>query len=277
MFPWVDGFHWSAGHLIFLGAFFSVVILIALTVTRTLKKAANMLSGGRIESIRWHADFTDLPEDAKRCRHELTGELRERFCPNAFACGECQLHPVLEAKRVALPPPPGNAVTVGGVRMPLDRFYHRAHTWARVEQDGSCTIGPDAFLDRILGEPDTLQLPDPGLRLYQSGPACELLKNGRGYRVLSPIGGTVLSTGGTGRNWWIRVRPDVHPEKAPHLLRGAEIKPWIVKEMDRIQLMVAGSDAGLTLADGGELLPELGGKYPDDLMDEVRARLLLCG
>src|SRR5689334_12190180 len=32
MFPGVDGFHWTAGHLIFLGVFFSVVIVIAGTV-----------------------------------------------------------------------------------------------------------------------------------------------------------------------------------------------------------------------------------------------------
>jgi hypothetical protein len=37
MFPGVDGFHWTAGHIIFLCLFFAVVLTIAVTVISALR------------------------------------------------------------------------------------------------------------------------------------------------------------------------------------------------------------------------------------------------
>ncbi len=36
-----------------------------------------------------------------------------------------------------------------------------------------------------------------------------------------------------------------------HLLRGAEIAPWVMREMERLQLTLAAEGAEPTLADGG--------------------------
>jgi len=34
MFPGINGFHWTVGHVIFLGAFFTVLIIIGTTLVR---------------------------------------------------------------------------------------------------------------------------------------------------------------------------------------------------------------------------------------------------
>jgi hypothetical protein len=277
MFPWIYEFQWTAGHLIFLGAFFSVLAVISTSVVRAVRRSAADLASGRVAAIRWHGDFDDLPAAAKRCRHDLTGELGGRTCPRGFACAECELHPRILERRLARCPDPARAVTVRGIELPLDRFYHRAHTWVRAEMNGSCTIGLDPFASRIIGVPDGLSLPAPGARLFANSPACAILKDGRHYPVLSPVAGTVEASGGGGTEWWIRLRPVVPPDASAHLLRGAEIGPWIIREMERIEMMAAGPGGAVSLADGGELLPELGGHFAENALDDIRAGLLMSG
>jgi len=36
MFPGIDGFHWTAGHIIFLGLFFAVVVTLLMTIASAL-------------------------------------------------------------------------------------------------------------------------------------------------------------------------------------------------------------------------------------------------
>lgn len=277
MFPWIYEFQWTPGHLIFLGAFFSVLAVISLSVARAVRASADDVANGRVPGLRWHAEFAELPAAARRCRHEFTGEVRGRACPHGFACGECDLHPRLLDRRPARRPGAARAVTVRGIELPLDRLYHRAHSWAKDEGDGLCTIGLDAFASRIIGAPDGLSVPAPGTRLRPNSPACSLTKAGRRYSVLSPVGGTVVGAGGSGTEWWIRLRPDAPPDSAVHLLRGEEVGPWITREMERIELMSGSASAGPSLADGGELLPELGGHFDAGAMDDIRAGLLMSG
>ena len=40
MFPWIDGFHWTSGHIIFLSIFFAVVLTILATIVRAVWRTA---------------------------------------------------------------------------------------------------------------------------------------------------------------------------------------------------------------------------------------------
>jgi hypothetical protein len=277
MFPWIYEFHWTPGHLIFLGAFFTVIAVISMSVARAVRKSSADLAAGRLDAIRWHAGFDELPGAAKRCRHDLTGELRGRSCPHGFDCGKCDVHPRILDRRPARQPGGARAAVVRGIELPLDRLYHRAHTWVRGEGDGSCTIGLDAFASRIIGAPDGLSLPGPGARLSENAPACTIVKGGRRYPVLSPVSGTVEASGGSGTEWWIRVAPDAPVGTMPQLLRGEEIGPWIGWEMERIEMLASGQSGAVSLADGGELMTELGGHFDERAMDDIRAGMLMSG
>src|SRR5579862_4915632 len=92
MFPWNYGFHWGAGSLIFLGAFYGVIVAVAATVITALLRARRVAGAGRESEIRWHAEFHDLPAADRLCRHMLTGEFPYRECPNAFDCRRCETH-----------------------------------------------------------------------------------------------------------------------------------------------------------------------------------------
>ena len=98
-FPWNYGFHWIAGTMIFMGAFYTVLVMVATTVISAVVRARGALWRRKVEEIRWHADFHDLPARDRACRHVLTGEFKQRECPNAFDCRECETHAKLIAKQ----------------------------------------------------------------------------------------------------------------------------------------------------------------------------------
>ena len=58
---------------------------------------------------------------------------------------------------------------VCGVPMPHDRSYHRGHTWARLEDDGTYTVGLDELGSRLIGKPEIIELPAPGTPVFVNG------------------------------------------------------------------------------------------------------------
>ena len=73
MFPWNYGFHFGAASYIFLGAFYTVLLVVATTVLNALWRSRGDLSKGKVEDIRWHSDFHDLSAADRSCRHVQIG------------------------------------------------------------------------------------------------------------------------------------------------------------------------------------------------------------
>jgi len=267
MLPWNYGFEWNAGHLVFLGAFYTVLMTVAATVISAMVRSRRAFHARQVESIRWHSDFHELPRRDRACRHVLTGELSSRECPNAFDCRKCSTHARLLAAR-----PPANLAEreeeLFGMEFPLDRLYHRGHTWVHPEPDGTVTIGLDDLGRRLTGAPDTVELPKPGTPVRVNGTAFRIRKRDANVRVLSPVDGEVMETGGADRAWYLRVKP--RSADLRHLLRGAEVRPWLMREIERLQLTLSP-----TLADGGVLMPDLSASYPEADWDAVCGKMFL--
>jgi glycine cleavage system H lipoate-binding protein len=275
MFPWNYGFEWNAGHIIFLGAFYTVLVIVATTLVCAWWRSRQDLRARHEESIRWHADFEDLPPQDRVCRHVLTGEFRHRECPNAFDCRVCETHARLSARHPAASAPEPEEEVLG-MSFPLDRFYHRGHTWARPEPDGTVTIGLDELGSRLLGKPDALLLPQPGDTVRVNGTAFRVRQREADVRVLSPIDGEVVATGSPDCGWLLKVRPAQQGERAVcHLLRGAEIRPWLLREMERLQLALTAEGSAPALADGGVPVADISASYPAADWDAVCAEMFL--
>ena len=71
MFPWVYGFQWSAGYLIFLGLFFLVACTVAATLAVVLAKSVLDQRRGWSEFIGWLSEFQDLPTTTSYRQKEL--------------------------------------------------------------------------------------------------------------------------------------------------------------------------------------------------------------
>ena len=270
MLPWNYGFQWNTGHIIFLGAFYLVLTVVCVTVLAAIRRSRRALAEHRAEEIAWHADFHELPARDRVCRHVLTGEFQRRECPHAFDCRECATHASL-MKRHPLAAADRCEEDLFGMAFPLDRFYHRGHTWAHSEKDGTVTIGLDDLGARLLGAPEGVDLPQPGTRVHANGTAFRIRKRGTDVRVLAPVDGEVVETGGPDRPWYLKLRPASGSELAfRHLLRGAEVRPWILREMERLQLAL-----GPTLADGGVPVTDIAANCTDANWDGVCGEMFL--
>ena len=275
MLPWNYGFHWNLGHIIFLGAFYIVLSTLAVTLFAAARRSRRAILDHHVEQIGWHEDFQELLPRDRVCRHVLTGEFKSRECPHAFDCRECETHAKLIARHPlkAVEEPEEDLV---GMTFPLDRYYHRGHTWAHPETDGTVTIGLDDLGSRLLAKPDAIELPQAGARVEANGTAFRVRKGDADVRVLSPVDGEVVAAGSPDSGWYLKVRPAATGEAAfRHLLRGAEIRPWLLREMDRLHRALSPSQDAYTMADGGVLVADIAESCPKADWDAVCGEMFL--
>jgi hypothetical protein len=126
----------------------------------------------------------------------------------------------------------------------------------RPEWDGTYAVGLDEFALHLIGRPDSVELPPLFEKLESEGIAWRMKKNGHDIRVRAPLGGTIISTGGPEKGWYLKILPHGEPNLR-HLLSGAEVPGWLAAEIDRLQLQLSSAEATPSLADGGMLRPEL--------------------
>ena len=273
MFPGVDGFHWTVGHVIFISLFIAVAFTIVGTVLRALIHSARALSGHRAIEFCWRANFAELPVAERRCRHELAGRVISRTCDHEFDCRGCENYP-----HFAVLPATGHTQDLG-LDYPADRLYHRGHTWLKPQDDGTVTIGLDALADHLIGKPDSVRMLAPGDGLEVNQIAWRFKKNGHEIHVRAPLEGTILSVGGE-YGWTLTLRPRVDLKDARslrHLLRGPEVHGWIVRELERLQLQLRPAGTQASLADGGVLVHGLMDAAPSSDWDTVIADTFLEG
>jgi glycine cleavage system H lipoate-binding protein len=197
--------------------------------------------------------------------------LEHRTCQRAFNCRECQDYPQFAAL-------PTNAPEYTfGLDYPPDRYYHRGHSWARKDADGLVSVGLDDLAARLVGKPDNVILPAKGAWLEANGTAWRMRKNGAEIRVLSPVDGEVVESGGAGEGYYLKLRVPKELENWRHLLRGAEVPGWLMRELERLQIQLAPGATGPSLADGGMLVNGLMDQMPKADWDKVLGGTFLEG
>jgi glycine cleavage system H lipoate-binding protein len=252
MLPWVSGFRWDAEHVIFLGIFYLVVIIIASAVIKAMLGSHKVFKTRKQEEILWKANFEELPQDVRTCRHVIDGLFERRICNNGFDCRDCETHAKLisETTQQEVAAYPRQEQQTFGLNISLDRLYHRGHTWAKPETDGSFTIGLDDLGARLIGTPDKIILPAVGAHIKANGTGWRIKKNKINLRILSPLDGEVIEIGSPDETgWYLRVKP-THgaATNMRHLLQGAEIFPWVAHEVGRLKAALASRGASFSFA-----------------------------
>jgi hypothetical protein len=272
MFPGIDGFHWTIGHLVFLGLFFAVVVTLLMTISSAVWRTSRDFHSHQAIELCWRSDFAELPEPERRCRHELAGRVMSRTCGNAFDCRHCEKYSAFAVL------PARGVVHDLGLQYAEDRFYHRGHTWVKPEDDGTVTIGLDELANHLIGTPDSVQMPALGKEIELNQTAWRMRKNGREIPVRAPLEGTIVAVGSPTQGWYLKIRPRLNPHDPAtlrHLLRGPEVHGWMSRELERLQLQLRPPNSAPSLADGGVLMPHLMDSMPEADWDTVLADTFL--
>ncbi len=277
MFPWVYEFHWTVFHITFLLIFFVLFISIVSTLITAILKSRNDFHARSVDHILWHSDFEDLSPASRVCRHELNGEVQHRTCNNGFDCRTCTAHPSFVAKKESTKQKSVLQFEVFGFIMPPYRMYHRGHTWVQQEKDGTYKVGLDDFGERIIGKYTGIDLPPVGTQLHVSGIGWHVQKENARLRILSPLDGEVVEHGDKEKGWFLKIKPKNSSNGTTHLLHGSEIRPWLMREMERLQMSFATNGIGVTLADGGELVPDFHKYFPKADWDGILGQMFLEG
>lgn len=272
MFPGIDGFHWTISHILFLSLFFVVLLTILTTIASAVWRTARDFRTQNAIDFCWKENFSELPERDRRCRHELAGRVISRTCDNAFDCRHCEKY-----SQFAVLPATGNVNSLG-MNYSNERFYHRGHTWLKPEEDGTVTIGLDDLAEHLIGDPDALHMPEIGEELDLNQIAWRMRKNGMEIQVRAPLEGKVIAVGGPKEGWYLKLQPrlDLHSLLTlRHLLRGPEVRGWVAREAERLQIQLRAPNTPPALADGGVLMPDLMNAIPEADWDTVLADTFL--
>ncbi|HSN55963.1 MAG TPA: hypothetical protein VLT32_14920 [Candidatus Sulfomarinibacteraceae bacterium] len=135
--------------------------------------------------------------------------------------------------------------------VPRTLFFHPSHSWARLNGDGSVTVGVDELVRTLVGDLGSVELPAVGNRLRAGSVAVTIRIGSRSLALAAPIGGTVLAVNhdlGSDpvrlrwrpykESWALRLSPgdDLASELAS-LVVGRDAERWMVAETRRVDAL----------------------------------------
>jgi len=134
-------------------------------------------------------------------------------------------------------------VEVQGYVLPDDLYYTRDHAWVRVEGD-RIRVGITDVMQRLAGEISFVRVPRVGKR-FEAGKTLASMQSGKwAGRIMTPMVGTVveantelaskpelLNNSPYGEGWVAVLQPDDLTLGLDGLMRGADVEPWVTKEL----------------------------------------------
>ncbi len=134
---------------------------------------------------------------------------------------------------------------IDGYNLPDELYYTKDHTWARVEENGTVTVGMDAFGAKAAGNIEFIDLPMEDDE-FEAGEAFGSLESAKWVGgLLMPVGGTVTEVNENiedelgllvkdpyGEGWLIKVKPINLKDDLKTLVHGADVAPWLKKEIE---------------------------------------------
>ncbi|MCU0304756.1 MAG: hypothetical protein MUC56_11935 [Thermoanaerobaculales bacterium] len=137
--------------------------------------------------------------------------------------------------------------------VPRTLFFHPGHSWARLDGDGTVTVGVDDLLLTLVGGLTAVGLPGVGDRVTAGRPALSIRGGDQELAVPSPISGRVVAVNSElGRDaarlrwrpykegWAYRVVPgDRLAAELAGLVIGRDAERWMAREIRRVDRLFA--------------------------------------
>ncbi len=134
---------------------------------------------------------------------------------------------------------------IEGYNLPDELYYTKDHTWARIEENEIVTVGMDAFGAKAAGNIEYIDLPIEDDE-FEGGEAFGSLESAKWVGgLLMPVSGTVIEVNKNiedeldllaedpyGEGWLIKVKPINLKNDLKTLIHGADVLPWLKKEIE---------------------------------------------
>ena len=209
--------------------------------------------------------FPQLLEERRFCRYHFARAAgAPLYCEDEFECAGCHVHHKLRLSGIQQVPDLLCEEQVGGCRFNPFRFYHRGHTWARIEGDALVRVGMDPLARRVAAPPTYLTMPEVESTVEQGETAFSVeTMCGAVLPFLSPISGEVVAINEklqlepariadeSKEAWTMVIRPFELTRELQNLLFGNEALEWFLHE-SRVLRELVHMDSEFA-ADGGTL------------------------
>ncbi|HMB44820.1 MAG TPA: glycine cleavage system protein H [Candidatus Methanoperedens sp.] len=136
-------------------------------------------------------------------------------------------------------------VEIEGHKLPEELYYTKDHTWARIEDNGTVTVGLDAYGAKAAGNIEFIDLPLEDDE-FEAGEAFGSLESAKWVgSLLMPVAGTILEVNENieddlellkedpyGEGWLIKLKPGNLKDDLKGLIHGLDVGPWLKKEIE---------------------------------------------
>ena len=136
-------------------------------------------------------------------------------------------------------------VEIEGYEMPDELYYTKDHTWVRVEDDGTVTMGIDAYGGTAAGEIEFIDLPLEDDE-FEAGDAFGSMESAKW------VGGLIMATSGKvievnseiednlelladdpyGEGWMMKAEPSNLEADLDKLYHGEALEEWFKKDLE---------------------------------------------
>jgi glycine cleavage system H protein len=176
---------------------------------------------------------------------------------------------------------------VAGFGLPDHLKYHPGHTWALEESPNKVRVGLDDFAARLLGQVQTILLPQRGRWVRQGQPLATIFRDGVQTKMVSPMEGVVTDVNESvlkdpalalkdpyGAGWLITVEAPDAVTNFRNLLTGGMARNWMEEAASRLRSRIPAL-AGAVAQDGGLAEADLTRHLPDSNWTEVTREFFL--
>lgn len=225
---------------------------------------------GKITS--WRKAMSEKPYSEKECRHMLTGRVQYHLCSNGYRCNVCEFDQSLDEADLAMIRGRVYLHSEAGFLAADNYYYHRGHTWARIEHGGLVRIGIDDFAARLIGKFTEIRLPALGAHLEQTRPGMIVQRDTNPASLLSPMDGIVLAANSKvlqhpeearkdpyGDGWLLVMEPRGLKENLKNLLYEEEVAAWLKAERHKLDAIASDAYGMPLAATGGEMVEDIFG------------------
>ncbi len=240
-----------------------------------LRKAGEVPKGNKGKIVSWKDKLKAWPASKRPCVHHMKGRIEFRVCNHDYQCPTCDFDQYFHDQyAVHAVVRPVDVLDIEGFKVPQGYYFHRGHTWIKVEEASSVRVGIDEFALRLLGPLDRVEAPLMGKEIKQGRADIGVFRGEHKAKFLSPVSGVVTAINPKLREegklanrepysdgWVLSVHSTTLRQDLKNLMIHTESGDFMEGEVERLYEVIE-EVAGPLAADGGHLGDDIFGHMP---------------